>query len=111
MKASGVPFRLVCQGMGFPLPAEEFRFHGVRKWRFDYSWPTHKLALEVEGGVFAKGRHSRGAGFRADLEKYNTAAAMGWRVLRVLPEQLEAPQTMDWIRACLTGDAKTAAGM
>lgn len=107
MKRSGVRFGVLCGSLGLPVPADEYRFHGTRKWRFDHAWVPQKVALEIEGGVFAGGRHSRGAGFRSDLEKYNTAAAMGWRVLRVLPEQLETPQTVEWIKACL-GESLTA---
>jgi hypothetical protein len=102
MRQSNIPFRLVCKGLGLPAPAEEYRFHGTRKWRFDFAWPSHKLALEVEGGTFVGGRHTRGSGFAKDLEKYNTAAAMGWRLIRVVPRELESPQTIDWIKACLT---------
>jgi hypothetical protein len=101
MKSTGLRFGVLCGSLGLPVPAEEYRFHGTRKWRFDYAWVPQQIALEIEGGVFAGGRHSRGAGFRADLTKYNTAAAMGWRVLRVLPEQLETPETFDYLKACL----------
>ena len=29
---------------------KEFRFHETRKWRFDYAFPSHKIAIEVDGG-------------------------------------------------------------
>lgn len=60
----------------------EYRFHPVRRWRFDFAIPEEKIAIEIEGGVWTRGRHTRGAGYTADLEKYNTATVMGWRVLR-----------------------------
>jgi len=47
------------------------------------------IAVEVEGGVWSRGRHVRGAGYLADLEKYNAAVVMGWRVLRYTPQTLE----------------------
>lgn len=70
----------------------EYRFDGTRLWRFDYAWPEQRVALEVEGGAFAKGGggHNRGAGFQADMEKYNAAALLGWVVLRYPPEKLAA---------------------
>jgi len=53
-----------------------------RRWRFDFAWPRHKLAVEVEGGSAINGRHVRPKGFRDDGEKYNAAVLLGWRVLR-----------------------------
>lgn len=82
-------------------PYTEYRFHPERKWRFDYAWPSRKIALEVEGGVWTNGRHTRGKGFLGDLEKYNTAAAMGWRVLRVTPSELLSVKTAEMIKKAM----------
>ena len=65
-----------------PEPVREYRFAADRKWRFDFAWPDRKLAVEVEGGVYSGGRHTRGAGYVKDMEKYNRAAVLGWCVLR-----------------------------
>jgi hypothetical protein len=40
----------------------EHRFHPVRRWRFDAAFPARKVAVELDGGIFAAGRHTRGAG-------------------------------------------------
>lgn len=73
---------------------KEYQFHSQRKWRFDYCIPELKIAIEVEGGAWTQGRHTRGAGFIADMEKYNTAVVMGWRLLRVTPDQLYTTLTL-----------------
>lgn len=66
----------------------EYRFDPSRRWRFDYAIPAHKIAIEVEGGVWTQGRHTRPAGFIGDMEKYNAAAVLGWRILRTTPSNL-----------------------
>lgn len=66
---------------------EEHRFHPTRKWRFDFAFLAQRLAVEVEGGVWAGGRHTRGSGFLGDCEKYNEATRLGWRVLRFVPRK------------------------
>lgn len=79
----------------------EYRFHASRRWRFDYALPAHKIALEVEGGVWTGGRHTRAKGFMGDMEKYNTATVMGWRVLRTTPELLCTRSTLNMLREAL----------
>ena len=61
----------------------------ARRWRFDLAWLDRKFAVEIEGGAFVGGRHGRGAGFSADLEKYAVARLQGWDVIRVGPQQIE----------------------
>jgi len=67
----------------------EYRFHPVRRFRFDLAYPSTKLAIEIEGGIFTGGRHTRGAGYRRDMGKYNLATLMGWRVLRYTPQDVK----------------------
>lgn len=90
---------------------KEFRFHPIRKWRFDYALPDHRLAIEVEGGVWSGGRHIRPRGFLGDMEKYNAASALGWRVLRVTPDTLHSSATLELIRqAIAAGDRQIKSG-
>ncbi len=80
---------------------KEYRFHPSRQWRFDYACPELKIAVEVEGGVWTQGRHTRGAGFMGDIEKYNAASSMGWVLIRTTPEKLCKAFTFDTIRQTL----------
>lgn len=66
----------------------EYKFHHSRKWRVDYFLSNQGIAIEIEGGVFSRGRHTRGVGFLNDMEKYNTATMMGYRVLRFSTQQV-----------------------
>ena len=65
--------------MGSPAPECEYRFHSKRKWRYDLAWPNEKIAIEIQGGTFTSGRHTRGLGYAADCEKLNSAQLLGWR--------------------------------
>lgn len=85
--------------LNLPEAVTEYRFHPSRRWRFDYAYPAHKVAIEVEGAVWAGGRHTRGAGYLADCEKYNAAQLLGWIVLRYSPAQME---TMDYYEDVIT---------
>jgi hypothetical protein len=62
---------------------EEYKFHAVRKWRFDWCIPSQKIAIEYEGLNSDKSRHTTLKGFTGDSNKYNTAQAAGWRIIRL----------------------------
>ena len=66
----------------------EYRFDKVRRWRFDMAYVEYKLSVEIEGGIFSHGRHTRGSGFIKDMEKYNAAVLQGWSILRYAPNQI-----------------------
>lgn len=100
-QASSDLFTVLCRSDLNVECVKEYRFHGTRKWRFDYAIPEHKVAIEVEGGVWTGGRHTSPKGFLGDMEKYNTATVMGWRVLRTTPEDLLARATLLMIRKAI----------
>ena len=62
---------------------KEHKFCSTRRWKFDYAIISKKIAIEVEGAVWTNGRHTRGSGFVKDMEKYNTASALGWTLIRI----------------------------
>ena len=65
----------------------EYRFHKIRKFRFDFCWPEAKVAVEMAGGIWAreKSGHSSGRGLERDYEKLNLAqsAECGWIVFQL----------------------------
>lgn len=75
--------------LGGPELARELRFHPKRRWRFDFAFENANVAIEVDGGAYSQGRHTRGAGYEADCEKLNTAALHGWTVFRVTPGMID----------------------
>jgi hypothetical protein len=94
------------------IPYErEFRFAPPRRWRADFQIRAsglkngqlvgQRLLVEIDGGSWVAGRHTRGAGFEADLEKHNAAALLGYRVLRFTPAMVDDGRALDVIRQAL----------
>lgn len=94
-------FTAICRSELKTEVVKEYRFHPTRRWRFDYAIPSKKIALEVEGGVFTQGRHTRSTGFLGDMEKYNEAARLGWRVVRTVPSELYTRKTVSLLRSLM----------
>lgn len=87
---------------GLPIPEAEYRFHPERRWRFDYAFPSQKIGVEIEGGVWNRGRHTRAVGFIGDMEKYNEAGRLGWRVFRFTPQQFNKGEAFALLRKVLS---------
>lgn len=93
----------------------EHRFSSPRRWRFDIAWVDRKIAVEIDGGVYARygarrcplcrqipsGRHTSGAGFEKDCEKMDEAVLLGWRVFRFTPKMIESGYAIDTVARVL----------
>lgn len=90
-------FATMWRTMGGPKLKREYKFDEDRRWRFDFAHPASKTAIEIEGGVWSNGRHTRGSGFVADCAKYNIAALDGWAVVRLTSEMI----TWEWMEPIL----------
>ncbi|MGU3311800.1 DUF559 domain-containing protein [Acinetobacter sp. M5A5_2a] len=69
---------------------QEYKFHPTRKWRADFLITGTKILIEVEGGIWSGGRHTRGKGYIGDMEKYNSASMIGFTVLRFCTDQVKS---------------------
>ena len=73
------------------IPYErEFKFAQHRRWRADFLITGTRILIEVEGGIFSNGRHTRGTGYTKDCEKYNWAASNNWLLLRFTTGQVNS---------------------
>lgn len=93
----------------------EHCFHPVRKWQLDYSWPDVMVALEFDGGTFArkgakmcplckqipKGGHSTGKGYENDREKDFEAQMLGWIIIRVSAAMVRDGRAIKFIERAL----------
>nr|WP_218954775.1 endonuclease domain-containing protein [Acinetobacter sp. YH12025] len=69
---------------------QEFKFHQSRKWRADFHLKGRMILIEVEGGIWSGGRHTRGKGYIGDMQKYNAATMLGYQVIRFSTEQVKS---------------------
>ena len=99
-----------------PEPEHDVTFYPGRKWRADFIWKRERVLVELEGQVWgaqvhcqacgalvkkrgkggkwyvvreAGGRHVRGDGFQNDVDKYNAAQSIGYRLFRVTAKMLD----------------------
>lgn len=74
----------------------QYKFCDGREWRFDFADPPSRVVLDVQGGVWTRGAHARGAGITNDCEKYSTATVLGYRVLLATTQQVLSGDAMKW---------------
>ena len=82
-------FEIVWRAMNGPKLLQEYKFHPTRRWRIDW-WHESGVAIELEGGIWSRGRHTSGKGFLGDMEKYNALAERGVLLFRVPSHQITA---------------------
>lgn len=82
---------------GLPPPEPEYLFAKEelgRNWRFDFAWEEHRIALELDGGNWKRGRHARPQGIEDDHEKRNAGQVLGWKVFVVTTGMAEDGRLM-----------------
>jgi hypothetical protein len=90
-----------CRRRSLPRPTVEFQFVAFRAWKLDVAWPELLVGVDIQGGAFKGGHHSRGPGMRDDFEKLAHAVMRNWRVLLMMPEQVKAETGLFWIERTL----------
>lgn len=113
MAEQGVNLAPVFLGAGLPWPEAEYHFAPPRQWAFDWAWTVFRVAMEIEGGLFGRGKRCPVCGQRkvaghgsiqrkkTDLEKYNAAAVRGWCVVRVIPDQVQSGEYLRLVEEAL----------
>lgn len=74
---------------------------GLKDWRADFALPDLMLLVEIEGGAWGVSRHTTGAGFAADLRKYDAAARLGYSVYRCDPAMVKAGKALETIQTII----------
>lgn len=88
---------------GLPLGVGQYRFVPGRLYRLDRAFPDRLVAVEIQGGLWVNGAHSRGSGVERDCVKLSIAAALGWRVLPISKAMIESGQAVELLSKALGG--------
>lgn len=94
-------FAVQLASAGLPTPEREMQFHHERQWRFDFCWPAAMVAVEIEGGTWVRGRHTRPKGFEEDCIKRAEANLAGWMVLSVTGAMVKSGAALNYVARAL----------
>jgi hypothetical protein len=106
MSAAEETFAFQLRAVGIPFE-REVRFAAGRRWRADFvindlrHLGSGRLLVEVDGGTWINGRHTRGDGFQFDCIKLNEATLLGYHVLRVTPAMVDDGSALALIERAL----------
>ena len=95
------------QRAGVPLPQRQLWVSiAGRRYRLDFAWPEHRVALECDGWE----HHGRRSAFAPDRARLAEFAAANWRVLPVTWRAVtQEPRRVErWVRNSLTADIRSA---
>lgn len=82
-----------------PMPLREVEFNG---FRFDFAWPSIKIAVEIDGGTFSRyGGHALGKRYQLDCIKQNMAQLNGWIVLRADKEMIDTKMFISSVKSAI----------
>ena len=104
MKVDPTVFRAWCKSKGLPRPEAELTIIPGRRFRHDFGWPAYRVVIEVQGGVYMRGKsgHSSGTGIVRDMEKLSLTTVAGWRTIQVQPRDLMTERTAQWLTGLLS---------
>ncbi len=94
---------LQCEGIGLLKPEREYVYAPPRKFRADLAWPSHKILVECQGGVYSHQAHGSISGILKDNERLNIATLAGFRLLRFVPDQVESGEALQLIEQLFLG--------
>jgi very-short-patch-repair endonuclease len=65
----------------------------AKPYKLDFAHLETKVAIEIQGGTWNNGRHSRGSGMKGDYTKLNSLQYDGWTVFQLSTDMI----TEEWI--------------
>ena len=78
-----------------------------RKFRCDLYLPRHRIVVEIDGGIWIRGRTGRGGAHSLptnilrDMEKGNLLTALGYRVFRFTPQMVKSREAHKFLMSVI----------
>ena len=94
-------FALQLRAHGVTGWTREFQAIPTRRFRLDFAWPDQKVGVELDGGTWSNGRHSRGKGYDSDCEKLALLQLAGWTIFKATATHLKDGSTIRWTMEAL----------
>lgn len=103
-------FLAQCIEQGIAPEAREYVAIPRRRFRWDYAWPTLKILVEIQGGVFLRGRsgHTSAAGVRRDATKNNLAVLYGYLPFQFTTDLVRNGSAVRFMKGLIDGDIQSA---
>ena len=110
-----------CKAAGLPLPARQLRLIPIQRQKpdhprelmtrhkVDFAWIDEAIVLEVQGGTWGGGRHTRGKGYAGDCWKMAALQLCGWIVYYATGDQVKSGEALAWITEALENAQSKAA--
>ena len=82
----------------------EHKFHPKRRFRFDFAHLPTKTAIEIQGGIWTRGKaaHSSGSGVQRDCHKQCLASSLGWLVFPLSEAMIRDRDWLDLIAKAIS---------
>lgn len=78
----------------YPIkPSLRKNIKNAKPYKLDFAHPDTRTAIEIQGGTWNNGRHSRGSGMKGDYSKLNYLQYDGWTVFQLSTDMI----TKEWI--------------
>lgn len=93
-------FQLKAMGIRY---VREYKPWPERKYRYDFALIDSCIAVDIQGGIWAKGAsgHKTGKGITTDSLKGCYASLTGWRAFTFPPQFIKSGQALDVIMSAL----------
>ena len=96
-------FAFQLSAIGLDGFVRESRAIPERRFRFDFAFVPERVLIEIQGGTWNRGAHSRGAGLARDYEKLNLSTSNVWRVLQFDTNMIKSGEAIRMAEQILKG--------